>query len=801
MSFFTKYRLEFNDLKGTDWKVDFLEDAFAGTIINLKGQGIPLIFYFDNNSDIVYDPIHESHCEVNIWSMTNFILQDLYSTETMQYQVNIYADGYLYWWGYIDTQLYKEGYDRPPYRVTISCTDGLSLLNCPYEDWGGDPYTGRRFESQILLECLEKIGHTEFKEFVNLYEDNLNNTVDDSPFDQILIDVSVFKEKNCIEIIERILEKYNAVIMQKNGIFNIIRPKELIGVTVYGRYFTAYNTKTSITYSSLQVIKSIGYDSNRLQVPGGVVMVQSPIHEMKIKFNFGNKESWIENYQFNNSTYNFNTDSSLCNFDYWTNTGAVLVAPLSSLLAGETEGCLLVSQDTYPSHIRYISQTFANNAKTTNSKFGLEIDYMFYNSGTSAITNFVVYIEIKNMAGTYWLHAQESTKLSTSDAHWDTTQQFIRPTGEAPPGITEWATFKREVPGLPVDGPYVINIYSPDVYSPAVYFCLRNIKFFTYSTVLSLKSEKRMRPVIRRINTWHASFYAPVPEAYWTFPSEPVTAFTDEYAATNNINGNDIEGEVILGDVIDIDMDNKHEQFAGALAYAVTNALQRVDDITLTTDNGTGEALITCNGYSETAVWNTSLAQTATDFITAHNADFPGVTVSSGGSDVIRFTHNTAGVEFTGETTIVNTVFDLTGYVTNYQPDLFAMSSIATTSSWSTGHGGSGGESLPLLQLIANEIAAMYARPKELIQMPIMEIAKALQINIIANFQHAVNLYSGAIRIFCMTRGEFDVRNRQWMIDLFEIGTGAVPSGGGSTTADSTTTTADSTLITADTTI
>jgi uncharacterized protein (TIGR02145 family) len=82
--------------------------------------------------------------------------------------------------------------------------------------------------------------------------------------------------------------------------------------------------------------------------------------------------------------------------------------------------------------------------------------------------------------------------------------------------------------------------------------------------------------------------------------------------------------------------------------------------------------------------------------------------------------------------------------------------------------------SRPLLQLVADEIAEMYARPKQLIQMPIQETVQALNIDILGNFQDTVNTYGGAVRVFAMNRGEFDVKNRKWDIDLFEIGTGAV---------------------------
>ena len=46
----------------------------------------------------------------------------------------------------------------------------------------------------------------------------------------------------------------------------------------------------------------------------------------------------------------------------------------------------------------------------------------------------------------------------------------------------------------------------------------------------------------------------------------------------------------------------------------------------------------------------------------------------------------------------------------------------------------------------------MYSRPKQLIQMPVYETSKALNFNILGNFQDPVNAYSGAMRLFAFNR-------------------------------------------------
>ena len=86
--------------------------------------------------------------------------------------------------------------------------------------------------------------------------------------------------------------------------------------------------------------------------------------------------------------------------------------------------------------------------------------------------------------------------------------------------------------------------------------------------------------------------------------------------------------------------------------------------------------------------------------------------------------------------------------------------------------------------------------------MPIWEpLDSSLSINILGNFQDTVNTYNGAVRVFSMNRGEFNVRNCEWNLDLFEIGTGAIVETETVSTADSTVVTVDSTVITSDSTV
>ena len=183
MAFQVKYRIEFNDNQGLDWKIDLSTDPWAGAITDLTPTADPLTFYFDNNSDEYNDPIRPTFVNIQAYSINNFDLIGLCSTEDKEVLVEIYADSTIHWTGFIDPGQFNEVYDQPPYIVNLMATDGLDLLkDIEYSD-DGTPYTGRKTEVEILRDIFAKVHSyfTSFYEYVNMYDDEMNATTADSP--------------------------------------------------------------------------------------------------------------------------------------------------------------------------------------------------------------------------------------------------------------------------------------------------------------------------------------------------------------------------------------------------------------------------------------------------------------------------------------------------------------------------------------------------------------------------------------------------------------------------------------------
>jgi hypothetical protein len=752
------------DLNGNPWYGLIFFQGYVGSITTLKGGSSPISFELLNSSDDVFDPIRPNQIKISIIvSDYNFTLgRIIYSAGVAGCYVELYqgyensSEGTPYWVGFVDPKSYKEPYDVLPYEIELTCIDGLTVLEgmlykrtviLPDDTY----YTGRKLESQILLDIFAKINVDSFREYINIYEVDMNSDTDDSPMDQLSIDVTVFKDKKCSEVIEEILKKYNACIRLRDGIFNIFRPYETIKSVVYGRYFTGPTTKTAISYAPEKYIKRPSYSSELVQVPGGEVMIINPYKKITLKHNYGFRESWLDNYKFAFDSFKY----AVPNFESWNsvNCGGLRVE-----FAGEEgDGVIIDTHNTSPNYDHYLYQTFGYLAKTTNDDFILEFDWLLYNAST-AETGVHFYIQVY-MAGHY-LYI-----LNDREYGWSHTTTYIDLSADAPMGSTGWMHFSRKITELPADGPITIKIYGVWSTIPNVYPGIKEILFTNISEYYLSKKyfEKITFPVGQKV--FNAGILETILPNLFIPKFEKKVIVERTYEKTNAINGDNFDNTYLLGDVTDASITNVLEQNMGALSRVVRTTNYRVDTITLI--GSSGHAAITCNGITSDALatYVTSPTQTATNWVAAASGDFPGITVTSSGPDII-FTHNTIGQDFTGDTICLNVDGNLRGTTTLTTP---AISETYTpTLAWSRRNES---QNLPLLDIIASEIAFQYSRDKQLAQIKMQEVNQVIStLNTIGCFRDSYNVdEQSAIRKFVINRGNFDIRNRSWNLDMMEV--------------------------------
>ena len=426
------------------------------------------------------------------------------------------------------------------------------------------------------------------------------------------------------------------------------------------------------------------------------------------------------------------------------------------------------------------------NSTLVRLKVYFEFDYLTYNFSGSDIASYNFILVVKSDTGGYYLY---NLLGDENFAYWQNSFTPLSFTVAAPNGNSSWTTIRRQISGLPVGGSYTVQLYGAQS-GVDCYIAFKNIRFYVTSDEIIVKKRKHKGPFAKL-----ARWILGTPK--YTFKYiDNIEVTEDEYVVHNAINGINVDYDYRLGDVVDGSIDNIIEQCAGALCVMKRTNGYRVDTIILTGTTGACDIIV--GGLSDTAIFSGDLFDTAADFVTNNVLAFDsiGITLTSAGSHLI-FTSKVLGAEFGGETSLQNISGNLFGTIAYTTPAY--TEEMEPSDKWIY-RGGSSYK--PLLHHMTDEIATEYSKPRQLIQLPLLETAQGGQIDVIGNFQDDINTSGGETRVFAVNRAEFDVRHRRWEIDLHEIGTrtAEAESGGGeSATTDSTVVTVDDNTITIDT--
>jgi len=481
MAWDVKYRSEFKDILGLKWRIDIADETDATTIITMQPTDTPLtINYLAGDDSLIGSPIHGSTVDINIYADTDFQWSNFYDYGNQTYKVNVYYDpdntNVLNWTGFINSEGYQEPYDGTSYPVVISASDGLGQLkDMPYKytvtTVDDTDYNGRILESQIIIDILSKIQHTGFTEYINIYETEMSAGTGDSPMDQLKIDADAFRDMSCYEVLEHILNKYNAVIRQIDGQMTIYRPLDMSLDVIYGRIFTTATAKTSTTITPLILIDRPSFSSDVNSVDGGTLMIQPPIKKVTINQDYGYKESWIDNYTFDKDDY------YTSNFALWNLSSGATCSPLSIKMPNEKYGVIMLGTD--PS--KYIYQDFGVEAiiEASPAIFNFSFQYQYYSgvaSGDKTMTTPEEIIQIRNAAGDKFLY-----EIDSQFCGWRATPSYISIAGGTiKPGGNGWNTYSRKVVGLPTAGTHQVRIYARDAgLGVVLWTAVKDVKFNT----------------------------------------------------------------------------------------------------------------------------------------------------------------------------------------------------------------------------------------------------------------------------------------------------------------------------------
>ena len=204
MAYNTKYRFRFESCHGVVYEVRLLENGYSGSVTDRPLGAAPVIRMQEA------EPFLSTSCDLVLECQTDGEYVDLYTTDPMQYKVEVYqkkTSSYsIIWEGFVATELYSEPDIAPPYDVKITATDGLGILK---------EYTFEAVGSQTLRkhlqDLLQKAGGSrkyiymasQLREYGESATDFLDNAK---------IDLDFLAGETCYDVLGKLLTSMRCVI-------------------------------------------------------------------------------------------------------------------------------------------------------------------------------------------------------------------------------------------------------------------------------------------------------------------------------------------------------------------------------------------------------------------------------------------------------------------------------------------------------------------------------------------------------------------------------------------------------------
>lgn len=239
-----KYIHEYEDWQGRTCRFEIYKRAYEGTSEEVDGAGNNVNFSFENEGK-VFESFRGSRASVTLHSNVSRKFYDLFEGDERDHYGRFLVDAVVKWTGWITPDIFSEPWKNGPYQTTLNFNDGIGgLKNLPFPDVNDNGYTGTISEKDAIIACLGRIGlRLDVHIACNLTEASMTGGT--APITQSFVNVEAFvkfnqgerQPLNCYEVLSKILKSWNAVLLQEENKWWIVREPELYGTTLsFARY-------------------------------------------------------------------------------------------------------------------------------------------------------------------------------------------------------------------------------------------------------------------------------------------------------------------------------------------------------------------------------------------------------------------------------------------------------------------------------------------------------------------------------------------------------------------------------------
>lgn len=291
MSYGLHYFIEFKSLNDRGMRIEILKQGYAGVPQELLGSKETFTVSIDEE-EFLYSPTRLSNASLTV--VGSDYLQQLYSTDYQQWQLNAYQDEALVWSGFIKPEIYTQDFSDETFELEVECVSALSVLdNIEYTSLGEE----KTFVSVwMLLKRAIALSKGKFNSvvFPHVYsKDEATYKTAYNIFEHMQISENNFfneddKAMSWLEVIEELCKLFNWTINEWQGsiVFLDVDHKGL-----YRKYTPTLSSYVEIEIASLEIQK-IGYagSDHTLDILNGYNKATVKIDNYEIDQTFGLEE-------------------------------------------------------------------------------------------------------------------------------------------------------------------------------------------------------------------------------------------------------------------------------------------------------------------------------------------------------------------------------------------------------------------------------------------------------------------------------------------------------------------------------
>lgn len=254
-----RFVMEYKNWNQDTVREEIYKRDYVGSEEEVDGGGTPFSLNYENGGK-VFVPFRGSRATLNLKSNVSKKFAELFDGDERDFYLIHKVNGTAKWTGWITPDNFTEVYGNAPFMTSVNFSDGIGMAkNLDFPDVNENGYTGTVSEKDAICAALRMIGlDLEVRIACNLTEDGMDELSE--PIEQSTVNVETFTKDtqgeivplDCYTALEKMLKSWNAVMIQEDNIWWIVREPELYGSTLNYKRFNPDGTAIGTGSKSLE---------------------------------------------------------------------------------------------------------------------------------------------------------------------------------------------------------------------------------------------------------------------------------------------------------------------------------------------------------------------------------------------------------------------------------------------------------------------------------------------------------------------------------------------------------------------